>query len=108
MMPADKGLEPFHAKARGLDDRLQADRHLVVPKGGVDPCGRQWFVLLPNRFEDFAHLCGARRAEEHTSELQSLLRISYAVLCLKKKNCQSLTVLPRPRPDMQESRQDLK
>src|SRR3546814_4592760 len=27
-----------------------------------------------------------RRSEEHTSELQSLLRISYAVFCLKKKN----------------------
>src|SRR3546814_5873513 len=28
----------------------------------------------------------AGRSEEHTSELQSLMRISYAVLCLKKKN----------------------
>src|SRR3546814_9850387 len=30
------------------------------------------------------HLVG--RSEEHTSELQSLMRISYAVFCLKKKN----------------------
>src|SRR3546814_9480670 len=29
---------------------------------------------------------GTNRSEEHTSELQSLMRISYAVLCLKKKN----------------------
>src|SRR3546814_5782338 len=28
----------------------------------------------------------ARRSEEHTSELQSLMRISYAVFCLKKQN----------------------
>src|SRR3546814_6598930 len=28
---------------------------------------------------------GRRRSEEHTSELQSLMRISYAVFCLKKK-----------------------
>src|SRR3546814_7635362 len=28
----------------------------------------------------------ANRSEEHTSELQSLMRISYAVFCLKKKN----------------------
>src|SRR3546814_7284887 len=28
---------------------------------------------------------GAERSEEHTSELQSLMRISYAVFCLKKK-----------------------
>src|SRR3546814_6839769 len=30
----------------------------------------------------------AQRSEEHTSELQSLMRISYAVFCLKKKNKQ--------------------
>src|SRR3546814_3441286 len=29
--------------------------------------------------------CFASRSEEHTSELQSLMRISYAVFCLKKK-----------------------
>src|SRR3546814_7162210 len=29
---------------------------------------------------------GRGRSEEHTSELQSLMRISYAVFCLKKKN----------------------
>src|SRR3546814_4716797 len=31
-------------------------------------------------------LCLRIRSEEHTSELQSLMRISYAVFCLKKKN----------------------
>src|SRR3546814_1404156 len=31
-------------------------------------------------------LIATRRSEEHTSELQSLMRISYAVFCLKKKN----------------------
>src|SRR3546814_8722214 len=30
--------------------------------------------------------CLTSRSEEHTSELQSLMRISYAVFCLKKKN----------------------
>src|SRR3546814_10443948 len=35
-----------------------------------------------------ARLCGwgDSRTEEHTSELQSIMRISYAVFCLKKKN----------------------
>src|SRR3546814_6887012 len=33
-----------------------------------------------------AELALVRRSEEHTSELQSLMRISYAVFCLKKKN----------------------
>src|SRR3546814_5388672 len=32
-----------------------------------------------------AALAHANRSEEHTSELQSLMRISYAVFCLKKK-----------------------
>src|SRR3546814_3118658 len=31
------------------------------------------------------------RSEEHTSELQSLMRISYAVFCLKKKNITNVT-----------------
>src|SRR3546814_9453588 len=34
-------------------------------------------------------LAGIRRSEEHTSELQSLMRISYAVFCLKKKKKQT-------------------
>src|SRR3546814_8759072 len=33
-----------------------------------------------------------QRSEEHTSELQSLMRISYAVLCLKKKNSTPLSI----------------
>src|SRR3546814_4838794 len=34
---------------------------------------------------------GKQRSEEHTSELQSLMRISYAVFCLKKKNVKAAT-----------------
>src|SRR3546814_3657768 len=36
-----------------------------------------------NRAEELA--CAGPRSEEHTSELQSLMRISYAVFCMKKK-----------------------
>src|SRR3546814_2412544 len=36
--------------------------------------------IQPRAFEE-----GVERSEEHTSELQSLMRISYAVFCLKKK-----------------------
>src|SRR3546814_10392804 len=36
------------------------------------------------------------RSEEHTSELQSLMRISYAVFCLKKKNKNNTTPHPHP------------
>src|SRR3546814_10319885 len=35
--------------------------------------------------------CRGRRSEEHTSELQSLMRISYAVFCLKKKKNKKLS-----------------
>src|SRR3546814_5815317 len=36
-------------------------------------------------FEPSIRFCRILRSEEHTSELQSLMRISYAVFCLKKK-----------------------
>src|SRR3546814_10148699 len=36
--------------------------------------------------DDSPTACAKARSEEHTSELQSLMRISYAVFCLKKKN----------------------
>src|SRR3546814_2350224 len=42
----------------------------------LKPCGSGW-----SGGEDG----GVMRSEEHTSELQSLMRISYAVFCLKKK-----------------------
>src|SRR3546814_3159888 len=36
-------------------------------------------------------LCAEARSEEHTSELQSLMRNSYAVFCLKKKKTENYT-----------------
>src|SRR3546814_953591 len=38
----------------------------------------------PGRLQYLVHLC--QRSDEHTSELQSLMRTSYAVFCLKKTN----------------------
>src|SRR3546814_1393878 len=48
--------------------------------------GAQLLALLEQQFDDegFVQTFSAR-SEEHTSELQSLMRISYAVFCLKKK-----------------------
>src|SRR3546814_4094435 len=53
-----------------------ADRRLAR----ITPLGRQ--ILLLTALEGFST---EERSEEHTSELQSLMRISYAVFCLKKK-----------------------
>src|SRR3546814_44803 len=41
--------------------------------------------------QEEAAAAAGRRSEEHTSELQSLMRISYAVFCLKKKNTNTYT-----------------
>src|SRR3546814_9297821 len=41
-------------------------------------------VIIDDQNLAGAHLRGSRRSEEHTSELQSLMRISYAAFCLKK------------------------
>src|SRR3546814_2017535 len=80
-------------------DRLKAAAfHLSSPHrsnlGALQRCST---VILPNIGPiagEFRNACGkpgsialtaCNRSEEHTSELQSLMRISYAVFCLKKK-----------------------
>src|SRR3546814_7513918 len=75
--------------------RHGADRLAPGCAGGVAAQGRQgdrglWQPHLPQprlrAQPDHAGKKPARdRSEEHTSELQSLMRISYAVFCLKKK-----------------------
>src|SRR3546814_1409600 len=89
------------AKDDGILDRLAGQMKLLaiggaekglsgraVLQGGVDaPKGQVLFgqvvVLVRHQVDAFA-----LRSEEHTSELQSLMRISYAVFCLKKKKIQ--------------------
>src|SRR3546814_5251126 len=61
LWPTQRSLRRFELRVRGF--RLSQDP----------------FTSDPQRVH------GDRRSEEHTSELQSLMRISYAVLCLKKK-----------------------
>src|SRR3546814_9678265 len=55
----------------------------VVTGGGDGVEGRRGAAAAPNGRPRRSG--GARRSEEHTSELQSLMRISYAVFCLEKK-----------------------
>src|SRR3546814_2006993 len=63
----------------------------AVPPAPVSVCAaspawrfhRRAIRGVKRRLHQYAGACG--RSEEHTSELQSLMRISYAVFCLKKK-----------------------
>src|SRR3546814_1365202 len=59
------------------------DRGLVRGKVGERIAFEQAIENLLDRI--LAHVLARPRSEEHTSELQSLMRISYAVFCLKKK-----------------------
>src|SRR3546814_9682495 len=53
------------------------------PKADIR-AGDASLATLAARVVTLAHQPGRTRSEEHTSELQSLMRISYAVFCLKK------------------------
>src|SRR3546814_4785420 len=53
------------------------------------------------------HIWRERRSEEHTSELQSLMRISYAVFCLKKKKQERQSARNTRRPQQTQSHQDV-
>src|SRR3546814_6992278 len=79
-----------------LAHQYEKNGKITLPRCRLD-------VPLPstlNECHTLAHrLAALSRSEEHTSELQSLMRISYAVFCLKKKkqiqNVTSLTSLSR-------------
>src|SRR3546814_6607731 len=67
--------------------RHRADRHLQQETVIAEhPVGRD--DLFGQQFRVADEEIAGRRSEEHTSELQSLMRNSYAVFCLKKKNTQ--------------------
>src|SRR3546814_2617095 len=72
--------------------RLGGDEfQIILPdqedRGKLGDVAREIIANLsqPYSVEGSRCIIGASRSEEHTSELQSLMRISYAVFCLKKK-----------------------
>src|SRR3546814_6734359 len=77
---------------RGLHAVDEAMWYVAGAQGGVYGMDTRSEWLLVRGFQPARYLdglalpTGTWRSEEHTSELQSLMRISYAVLCLKKKN----------------------
>src|SRR3546814_8133248 len=91
----DLGLPPLHAeqigRARHVDIEESAahqevgrlGRHVLGELGEPLRGDHSGQPALPTPAHQVGHR--AQRSEEHTSELQSLMRISYAVFCLKKK-----------------------
>src|SRR3546814_8511640 len=67
--------------------RLQAITDLAAQTklGERSPADLRAFVQRVTGGEGNVYLDAEQRSEEHTSELQSLMRISYAVFCLKQK-----------------------
>src|SRR3546814_8940133 len=82
----DVGAQPGQAGER----RLYQRQPVVAAVRGAD--GEEQVVCLVAAGKAAA---GVDRSEEHTSELQSLMRISYAVFCLKK-NKESTTSISYP------------
>src|SRR3546814_4980996 len=69
----------FLDRGRRRKLRVQATRAHLAGRRSWPGLSREALRLMRRRGR-------AERSEEHTSELQSLMRISYAVFCLKKKN----------------------
>src|SRR3546814_4558383 len=91
----DEGSEPDRAPFRRYDDADIAKMdEFEQPKYDPEAADRRMKrATFAKQLDAFLKTEGAlayatMRSEEHTSELQSLMRISYAVFCLKKKKYQ--------------------
>src|SRR3546814_6109594 len=83
-------IEALHATGRDEDARILFEEMLArrTPAGllseDIDPATGELWGNYPQTYS-LVGMINCARSEEHTSELQSLMRISYAVFCLKKK-----------------------
>src|SRR3546814_5125497 len=93
---AEESLTSAASRSQSTSTRAGSSRY-PSPSDSMRPSGNplrrrdRWFWSAPlgSRGSDVDHsasMAASARSEEHTSELQSLMRISYAVFCLKKKN----------------------
>src|SRR3546814_10791066 len=71
--------------ARDLQDRIEGIASVLEADIIGDRDELLEIVIDPLALESYNLSAGDIRSEEHTSELQSLMRISYAVFCLKNK-----------------------
>src|SRR3546814_1419549 len=86
--------QPVHLRQAGKIGVQRLCHHLLrgSADNGAGKAQLQMAVgIQPQGEGGLATLRRGGRSEEHTSELQSLMRISYAVFCLKKKNIYSNT-----------------
>src|SRR3546814_3460885 len=76
----------LHSPAHGEGAGEQARRGFAIArlKGFADAARWDHFLGVIDGRDHFGEEAEAARSEEHTYELQSLMRISYAVFCLKK------------------------
>src|SRR3546814_3676420 len=80
-MPAVVDKQKPHCRFPGI---ARAALEISYDNGGIDADRTE--AKLLRQLDRFLERCGIdSRSEEHTSELQSIMRISYAVFCLKKK-----------------------
>src|SRR3546814_6214296 len=81
----------FRSFSIDTHDRLMRE---YAARAGVAVLGIDYSLSSESKFPVALEECTAAldRSEEHTSELQSLMRISYAVFCLKKKKNNAYTV----------------
>src|SRR3546814_10829198 len=77
----------------------------IAAKNHRNGCANPWAQLRKDLGYEFCREVSEKnpRSEEHTSELQSLMRISYAVLCLKKKNINTTNYYNNNTPDHQQN-----
>src|SRR3546814_2815680 len=78
-------LFPYTTLLRSKFALRQCIPHLFRPPNTWRLAGKRNYTILLFRHSNPFGEGQAQRSEEHTSELQSLMRISYAVFCLKKK-----------------------
>src|SRR3546814_9798798 len=86
---SSSGVSSFQALAVSLAGRVGtgniAGVATAIAFGGPGAVFWMWAMAFFGASTSYIECTLAQRSEEHTSELQSLMRISYAVFCLKKK-----------------------
>src|SRR3546814_6130041 len=96
-------LFPYTTLFRSLDPQPQPEAALGFSTLNDDPPSESTKSTTQPRTRSMLTGSTTSRSEEHTSELQSLMRTSYAVFCLKKKIQQTHKSIKHIKPSQQKS-----